>query len=314
MFAINHSAPRTAPNAGRKPGFTLVELLVVIGIIALLVSMLLPALGKARDQAAAAQCLSNMRQVSNAMVMYINANKGRIPLMRLDANPARTIWPGGFYYANELVRGRFIKAPSGVASNGNDALAFANPFKCPKGLEEFSGQPNSLTPTSAANFNRFSMASTQGNETLRVPTWYTIPSSRWGPITTSNGQPAFTSRMASFCLYENNSSSPVITDAMVLNTFANDPKTLTKIRRPTEVVMLIEGNGINIDGPSSPAGTPLPSARIAAPHGRVNPRGDGKTNIAYFDGHVATRDTSEISNKGVGGMRQGTIFYLEYSR
>jgi prepilin-type N-terminal cleavage/methylation domain-containing protein/prepilin-type processing-associated H-X9-DG protein len=300
----------------RRPahGFTLVELLVVIGIIALLVSMLLPALGKARDQAASAQCMSNMRQVANAMVMYINANKGRVPLMRLDANPARTIWPGGFYYANELVRFRYIKGPSGTASNGNDVLTSPNAFKCPKGLEEFSGQPNALVPTSGANFVRFSMGTTQGTELVRVPTWYTIPSSRWGPITTSNGQPAYTSRMASFCLYENNSSSPVITDAVVLNTFANDPKTLTKIRRPSEVVMLIEGNGINIDGPSSPAGTPLPSARIAAPHGKINARGDGKTNIAYFDGHVASRDTAEISNKGIGGMRQNTIFYLEYSR
>jgi prepilin-type N-terminal cleavage/methylation domain-containing protein/prepilin-type processing-associated H-X9-DG protein len=60
-------------------GFTLVELLVVIGIIAVLISMLLPALNKAREQARAAKCLSNLRQLSIALVGYCNNNKGSFP-------------------------------------------------------------------------------------------------------------------------------------------------------------------------------------------------------------------------------------------
>src|SRR5438105_15243054 len=58
----------------RRSGFTLVELLVVIGIIAILIAILLPALNRARNQAKAAVCLANLRQIGQAMVMYVNQN------------------------------------------------------------------------------------------------------------------------------------------------------------------------------------------------------------------------------------------------
>src|SRR5690348_8706217 len=75
------SRHRAACNAlvCHRQGFTLVELLVVIGIIAVLIGILLPTLGRARESANRTQCLSNLRQLSGAFVMYSNENKGWLP-------------------------------------------------------------------------------------------------------------------------------------------------------------------------------------------------------------------------------------------
>ena len=66
--------------------FTLVELLVVIGIIALLISILLPALNKARQSASSLACQANLHSIGQGLVMYVGENHGSLPYGWWDGN------------------------------------------------------------------------------------------------------------------------------------------------------------------------------------------------------------------------------------
>jgi prepilin-type N-terminal cleavage/methylation domain-containing protein len=125
-----------------KGGFTLVELLVVIGIIAVLVGILLPTLGKAREAAKRTQCLSNLKQLYTLLNMYANQYKGQVPLgcaasggasvaeglaynitfvsSPADADPPKKV---KYFGLGLLIKARYLKE-SGLGSGGSCQIYF----------------------------------------------------------------------------------------------------------------------------------------------------------------------------------------------
>ncbi len=128
----------------KKNSFTLIELLVVIAIIAILATMLLPALGKARDRARSTSCISNEKQIASLLLQYADAYNGHGPLVNFDVH-------GSFKYAKWQDKlAQFLYGESAITAN-NQFVKYKL-FLCPTSEKLNDGSP---APAQNYGLNQF---------------------------------------------------------------------------------------------------------------------------------------------------------------
>lgn len=157
----------------RSEAFTLIELLVVVSIIALLVGMLLPAIGMVRDMARQTSCANKIRQVGLAMVGYSNDNNGYIPPLFYSPPMPEVTWDdllGAGYDGRDLTQAAmnndfipyantghgFYICPSDTLPNGASVTYWRRSYSIPNGWCTGPGDsPQPQAPRSDGNGNRY---------------------------------------------------------------------------------------------------------------------------------------------------------------
>jgi prepilin-type processing-associated H-X9-DG protein len=276
---VSHQSSARAP--ARRAAFTLVELLVVIGLIALLISILLPALSKARQHAQTVACLSNLHQIGLASTMYGAQNRGST-VPGYGDNSGRTsngVPIDGENYATMLVNTGWLVAPpvqGGVKSGPNVRTSV---FRCPAGLADTFAtflQPGITTPLPASRAAGLAQQPwrVQSKATgIIIDSWYGINANRDN----------YKAHQAP-CRRLPDEANP--TDWTL-------PK-LNQIRGPAEMVYLFDGTFCNLY---------YEADRISARHNGLT-----ATNLLFFDGHVATVPTASLPG-GMGPNPSGTDLF-----
>src|SRR5689334_11089737 len=127
-------------------GFTLVELLVVIGIIALLISILMPALSGAREHANRTKCAANLHSMGIAMTMYVNQYNAYPGHASLVAGHTAAIWPTRLRLFTNKDQGIF-HCPSQEAGSEWSKDTGTSGTRAPANDRRYGHDPRQLAPT-----------------------------------------------------------------------------------------------------------------------------------------------------------------------
>lgn len=259
-----------------RAGFTLIELLVVISIIAILIALLLPALGAARRQAQLTQCLSNLRQSGVAGVVHAGEHNQHLPV-------AGHIWTGG----GATAPGMFDSGRANYEYYTDGGIA--RPMPIPAALGRYVGSTN-LRTDSAASLDA-------DLEVSMARTLFTCPSDKQifkGVFVRDNGWlsvkvwSSYVYNEAALGFYETTGYSrsrgllPRIKNHSD-TFFLTDGKRRTEY--PDELMDVFEIVGIgSMTLKDAYLGTPPPAQRSLFD----DIRHDTRTNVSFVDGHAAT--------------------------